>query len=151
MSADRFPDRESLAVALRELESAKLRVERDARAVSEAMRKQLVEKLLPVLDNLDRTIAAAEGDSPAVVEGVRMVRTQLESVLQGYGLERIDAFAERFDPAVHDAVATMPVAGPLHASIVEQLAPGYRFNGGLLRPVQVVVGLAATPGSRAAA
>ena len=72
-----------------------------------------------------------------------MVRTQLEGVLRGYGLERIDAFDERFDPAVHDAVATMPVSRSFHEAIVEQLAPGYRFNGGLLRPAQVVVGVAA--------
>jgi molecular chaperone GrpE len=142
---DQPPDRNSIAAALRELEAVKMRVERDARSVSNDMRKQLVEKLLPILDNLDRTVAAAEaaGDSPTVVEGVRMVRAQLESVLRGYGLERIDAFDERFDPAIHDAVATTPVAGPMHEIVAEQLAPGYRFNGGLLRPVQVVVGMAA--------
>lgn len=142
---DQPPDRESIAAALRELEAVKLRVHRDALSVSDDMRKQLVEKLLPVLDNLDRTITSAEatGDSPTVVEGVRMVRSQLAAVLHGYGLERIDAFDQRFDPGIHDAVATTRVAGPLHETIVEQLAPGYRFNGGLLRPVQVVVGLAA--------
>jgi molecular chaperone GrpE len=142
---DQPPDRNSIAAALRELEAVKMRVHRDALSVSDDMRKQLVARLLPVLDNLDRTVSAAvaAGDSPTVVEGVSMVRAQLESVLRGYGLERIDALDERFDPAIHDAVATAPVAGPLHETVVEQLAPGYRFNGSLLRPVQVVVGIAA--------
>lgn len=138
------PDRASLAKALRELEAARARVERDARAVTDDMRKALVEKLLPVLDNLDRTIATAEADrnSPAVVEGVRLVRAQIEGVLRGYGLERLDATEVRFDPAIHEAVATLPVHSlPLHEAVLEQVAPGYRFAGALLRPAKVVVGL----------
>jgi len=137
------PDRDSLAAALRELDAVKLRVERDARAVSDDMKKQLVEKLLPVLDNLDRTIATAEaaGDAPAILEGVRLVRSQLEGVLRGYGLERLDATDQDFDPAIHDAVATTPVASPmLHDLVLEQITPGYRFGGTLLRPARVVVG-----------
>jgi len=134
-------DRTSLAAALRELEAAKARVERDARAVGDEMRKQLVEKLLPVLDNLDRTIAAATGDAPAIVQGARMVRAQLAEALSGYGLERLDAHDTEFDPAIHDAVATTPVPSPaLHATVLEQLEPGYRFAGTLLRPAKVVVG-----------
>lgn len=136
-------DRNCLAAALRELEAAKSRVERDARATCDDMRKQLVEKLLPVLDNLDRTIAAAgvAGDAPAVVEGVRLVRAQLADVLRDYGLERLDAHDAEFDPAIHDAVAIAPAPSPaLHATVLEQVAPGYRFGGALLRPAKVVVG-----------
>lgn len=146
----------SLAAALDELEAAKRRVERDAEAVALEMRKQLVEKLLPVLDNLDRTIVAAEaaGDALAIVEGARLVRTQLEGVLAGYGLERIDALGTAFDPARHDAIATTSVRSLAHhAQVIEQLAPGYAFRGALLRPAKVVVGKRTelTPGSRPAA
>ena len=133
-----------IANALRELEAARARVERDARSVTDEMRKQLVDKLLPLLDNLDRTITAAEqsGDAPTIVEGVRLVRAQLECVLRGYGLERIDALDCDFDPAIHDAIATLPVPSPaLHETVLEQLAPAYRFAGTLLRPARVVVGM----------
>jgi molecular chaperone GrpE len=138
------PDRASLVAALRELEAAKSRVERDARSVSDEMRRQLVEKLLPVLDNLDRTIASAEacGDAPAVVEGVHLVRAQLEGVLRGYGLERLEAVGARFDPAIHDAIATAPVTSfAQHETVIDQIQPGYRFARTLLRPAKVVVGL----------
>ncbi len=137
------PDRSSLAAALRELEAAKARVERDAHASAYDLRRSLIEKLLPVLDDLDRTIAAAEraGDAPVIVEGTRLVRAELEAVLRGYGLERLDACGHDFDPAVHEAVATVPVPTAQHETIREQLAPGYRFGGTLLRPAQVVVGL----------
>jgi molecular chaperone GrpE len=135
-------DRASLVAALRELEAAKSRVERDARAVADDMRKDLVEKLLPVLDNLDRTIAsaAASGDAPAILEGARLVRGQLEGVLAGYGLARIDAAGAYFDPAIHDAIAVTPVPADLHETVLEQIAPGYRYGDALLRPARVVVG-----------
>ncbi len=137
------PDRVALSGALRELEAAKARVERDARSVCDDTKKKLVAEILPVLDNLDRTISAARdnGDAPAVVEGVTLVRTQLENVLRGYGVERIDALALPFDPAIHDAVTTLPVlTREAHNLVVDQIAPGYRYGAGLLRPAQVVVG-----------
>jgi molecular chaperone GrpE len=142
------PDRASLAAALRELEAAKARVERDARSVFDDTKKKLVAQLLPVLDNLDRTIKAAEdsGDAPAVVEGITLVRTQLEAVLKGYGVERIDALAQPFDPKIHEAVTTLAVLTPdAHNLVVDQIAPGYRYGNGLLRPAQVVVGKLSRP------
>jgi molecular chaperone GrpE len=142
------PDRASLAGALRELEAAKARVERDARSVCDDTKKKLVSQLLPVLDNLDRTIKAAEenGEAPAVVEGITLVRTQLEGVLKGYGVERIDALAQPFDPKIHEAVTTLAVLTPdAHNLVVDQIAPGYRYGNGLLRPAQVVVGKLSRP------
>src|SRR5258706_2226459 len=141
------PTRHSLAAALRELEAAKMRVQRDARAVSDETRRDLVEKLVPVLDDLDRTIVAAEadGNAPAIVEGAHLVRQHLDNVLRGYGLERVEALEHRFDPRFHDAVATMPVSIPaLHQIVLEQLAPGYRFGEHLIRPAKVVVGILRT-------
>lgn len=139
------PDRATLTRALRELEAAQARVERDARRVHDETRSKLVAELLPVLDNLDRTIHAAAGscEGPALVQGVRLVRAQLEGVLRGYGVERIDALGARFDPRVHDAIQAVPVRDPAHHAIVlEQVEPGYRFGDRLLRPAKVVVGRA---------
>ena len=138
-----IPDRAQLGAALRDLENAKARVERDAGRVADETRTKLVSQLVPLMDNLDRTIRAAtdSGDAPAVVEGIGLVKTQLEAVLRGYGVERIDAVGERFDPAVHEAVTTrqVPTAGE-HDQVVEQLSPGYRVGTQLLRAAQVVVG-----------
>lgn len=135
-------EKRALADALNELEAAKQRVTRDARAVAEDLKKQLVEKLLPVLDNLDRTIAAADaaGNAIAVVEGVLLVRQQLEGVLRCYGVERIEAQDRAFDPSIHEAITTTPVPRALHDRVIDQISPGYRFNGTLLRPALVVVG-----------
>jgi molecular chaperone GrpE len=136
-------DRASLARALAELEAAKARVERDAKNVLADTRKQLVSELLPVLDNVDRAIAAAPPDA---VAGMQLVRRQLEAVLRGYGVERIDTLGHAFDPQLHDAIATLPVTDPeQHRRVLDQVEPGYRFGDALLRPAKVVVGALAKP------
>lgn len=140
---DRAAEMSSARKALRELEAAKARVERDAQQAADELRGKLISELLPTLDNLDRTIAAAEqnGEAPSVVEGVRLVRSQLAGVLARYGVERIDAKHQRFDPRIHDAISIVPVSDPsAHEVVVDQIEPGYRFGDRLLRPAKVVVG-----------
>ena len=140
-------DRERLARAVNDLEAAKARVQRDARFVHEEMRSKLVSEMLPVLDNIDRAIAAAEanGDATSVIDGVRLVQRQLEAVLVGFGLVRFDAVGAAFDPALHDAIHMMTVADPAQDRIiVDQIQPGYKLGDRLLRAAKVVVGKHAT-------
>jgi molecular chaperone GrpE len=137
------PDRASLTRALRELEATQKRVQQNAERLYDEKRRELVVDLLPVLDNLDRTIAAAHAASDAaLIDGVRMVRAELESVLVRYGVERVDADGQRFDPALHHAVVATPVVDPkLVGAVLRQIAPGYRFGGKVLRAAQVTVGV----------
>jgi len=139
-------DRQAALRALRNLEATEARLQRSAQREAEQARGKLVQDLLPVLDNLDRTIRAAQanrgghGDT-AMLEGVRLVRHQLEGVLRGYGVERLDAIDQPFDPSLHEAIGVTPVGDPRHHGIVVQQAePGYRFAGKLLRPAKVNVG-----------
>lgn len=136
-------DRARMTRALRDLEAARARVERDAARVSADTRSELVAELLPVLDGLDRTIRASHDvdASPALVQGVRLVRAQLETVLKGYGVVRIDTLHAAFDPTVHEAVSVVAVRDATqHGTVLEEVAAGYRVAGRLLRPAQVVVG-----------
>ena len=81
-----------------------------------------------------------------MLEGVRMVRHQLEGVLRGYGVERIEALDQRFDPGLHEAIGVTVVADPRrHGVVVQQAEPGYRFAGKLLRPAKVNVGKYVAP------
>jgi molecular chaperone GrpE len=142
-NAQSAPDMQSMTRALRELEAAKARVERDAARAAQELREKLVVELLPILDNLDRTIQAAEKgrEANALVEGVRMVRSQFMGTLQRMGVERIDSRHQPFNPAIHEAVGTVPVTHPAaHNVVVDQLEAGYRFGERLLRPAKVVVG-----------
>ncbi|MEO8704210.1 MAG: nucleotide exchange factor GrpE [Kofleriaceae bacterium] len=136
------PDRARMMRALRDLEASQARVERDAQRINAETQSKLVAELLPVLDGLDRAIRAARDarTASALVQGVRLVRAQLESVLRGYGVTRIDA-STAFDPSVHEAVSVAPVSDSAqNGMVLEELEPGYRFGDRLLRPAKVVVG-----------
>ncbi len=139
------PDRARMTRALRDLEAAQARVERDAQRLNTETRSKLVAELLPVLDGLDRTIRVARdanaASASALLQGVRLVRAQLESVLRGYGVVRIDASGAVFDPTIHEAVSAAPVGNSAqHGLVLEEVEPGYLFGGRLLRPAKVVVG-----------
>jgi molecular chaperone GrpE len=141
------PDQASLARALRELEAAKSRVERDAERSAHELREKLVNELLPVLDNLDRSIAAAGAaaatsrEARSILDGVHLVRSQFAAVLGRYGLERLETRNTAFDPNIHDAIGTVPVSDPsFHNVVVDQVEPGYRFESRLVRPAKVIVG-----------
>jgi molecular chaperone GrpE len=103
-----------------------------------------VGELLPSLDDLDRAIAAAQADAsvkPALVEGFALVRGRLERVLEGYGLERIDAVGAPFDPKVHEAVALVRVDDPTRSGVVvDEVERGYWAGDRVLRPARVLVG-----------
>lgn len=141
-------ERQAARRALRSLEATESRLARNAKKEIEEARGKLVQEILPVLDNLDRTIRAAQdhGGDPGMLEGVRMVRQQLEGVLRGYGVERIEATGQRFDPSLHEAVSLIQVGDPArNGVVVQQAEPGYAFGGRLLRPAKVSVGKFVAP------
>ncbi len=136
------PDKDSLRNALRELQKAKARVERDAQRTGDETRAKLIEQLFPVLDNLDRSIAAGEGSpDEALLEGVKLVRDQFEKVLASYGVERLDSVGRRFDPNEHEAVAVIAVDDHrADGIVVDEWQPGYRLGDRVLRAAKVRVG-----------
>jgi molecular chaperone GrpE len=117
---------------------------RVAKETSEALARgkaELARQLLPAIDNLERALEAG-GDASAhkaLVEGVAMVRDELHGRLEGAGVESFDPTGEKFDPQVHEALSTKPEEGTEPGVVLETLAKGYRLNGQVLRPAQVVV------------
>ncbi len=143
---DAQPDVERLRTALAELEDAKRRVRRDAAQQVEQLRVQALEALLPVLDNLERSLGAVETthNLAALLDGMRLVRDQFLGTLAQFGLERVSAVGERFDPRLHDAVALVPVEDPAHDGVViSELEPAYMYGDKVVRPAKVQVGRAA--------
>jgi molecular chaperone GrpE len=128
-----------------ELEASRVRLAREAVRERQAEKLRLVTEILPVVDDLDRSIAAARQDArvtPALLEGFELVRTRLERVLEGYGLERIASVGERFDPAVHEAIALVQVDdAQLQGAVVDEIERGYRASDRVLRAARVRVGV----------
>lgn len=101
----------------------------------------LVSHLLPVLDNFDRALANLSEESEAApwAAGVQLVHKQLLDVLGQQGLTRIDC-QQPFDPNVHEAVMREPCTDDdSEGSILQELQPGYLYQGRLLRPSMVKV------------
>ncbi|HET9242668.1 MAG TPA: nucleotide exchange factor GrpE, partial [Gaiella sp.] len=101
--------------------------------------ERVVAKLLPVLDDLERALDAAEHHEEAkVLEGVRMTRDALAAVLASEGVEEIDAEGP-FDPHVHEALLTQPAEGVETGHVVQVVQRGYRMGDVVVRPARVVV------------
>ena len=98
----------------------------------------LFEEFISVLDNFDLSLCNLEKAGP-VEKGIYLIRSQIEDILEKKGLSKISAeIGSQFDPAVAEAVAETESEMP-PGSIVEEIAPGYRLYGKLIRPARVKV------------
>jgi len=122
-----------------EFDNFRKRTARESAAQSARASEALVKDLLPVLDDLERALVAAEEHEEAQLEeGVRLVHRALADVLTRAGLAEIETDGA-FDPHVHEALLTQPAADAEPGSVVEVLQKGYRLGDRVLRPARVVV------------
>jgi molecular chaperone GrpE len=135
---------EYLALAQRtqaDFENYRKRVAREsAMALSRGVAK-LAKELFGALDSLDRALGeAAAGESEdALVEGVRLVRSELLAALARVGIEPFAPTGEPFDPAMHEAMAQQPVEGAESGTVAQVFQPGYRMGDEILRAAKVLV------------
>ena len=124
-----------------EFENYRKRVLKEQTALVENASAALVEKLLPILDNFELALIAADRtkDYAALVRGVELVFSEFKEVLGKQGLKRIDAEGQPFDPELHEAV--MQGDGPEDGKPVvsEVFRPGYTLGGKVVRPAMVKV------------
>jgi molecular chaperone GrpE len=101
----------------------------------------VLKEVLPVLDNLERAIAAAQqaGEQGPLVQGVNMVLVQLQNLLRAHNVRRIEAEGQPFDPNLHQAVAQEPAPGKPANTVVNVLEQGYMLHDRVLRPARVTV------------
>ncbi|MBP1603952.1 MAG: grpE 1 [Acidobacteria bacterium] len=125
-----------------EFEQARARMRRDVAKEVERGTKAVLADLLDVVDNLDRAIDAARaaGSDPALLQGVELVRAQFLAKLDGHGVRLLDAVGSPFDPALHEAATTVPVADPAQDGVVVGvIRRGYAIRDEVLRPAVVAV------------
>ena len=129
--------------AASEFEEARLRLRREISKDIERGRREILADLLEVLDNLDRALDAAKqpgAANEALLEGVDMVRRQFLGKLESLGVKRMDAHGRVFDPALHEAIATVPATSPDDDGVVVGIVRhGYRIGDDVLRPAAVAV------------
>jgi molecular chaperone GrpE len=125
-----------------EFENYRKRVAREQQALSARAAERLVGELLPIVDDLERALEAAEEHEEAKLEeGVRLVQRQLAAVLEREGLAEIETDG-KFDPHVHEALLSQPSSDQSEGTVIEVLHKGYRLGDRVLRPARVVVAAA---------
>ncbi len=134
---------EALADALLRLrakfDNFRKRMSRELIESRERARGDLLSELLPVLDNLDRALDAAEHhDEGKVLTGVRMTRDMFADLLRRSGVEEVETVGAPFDPTVHEAVAVQASSEP-EGTVMGVVERGYRQGNRVLRPARVVV------------
>ena len=113
--------------------------EQTARTASAS--QALVARLLPVLDNFELAVSAAEQsrDFDRMLKGVEMVLGALREVLEGEGLVKIEAEGKPFDPERHEAVIAVEQEDAEPGTILDIVRAGYELGGKVLRPAMVKV------------
>lgn len=138
--ADENWDRYVRAAA--ELENFRKRAARDKAEAVQHANEGLIRRLLPVLDNFDMALAAAEApntDVASIRTGVAMIHGQLRQALADAGVQEVCATGQAFDPHLHEAVSQMESADVPEGHVLHQVRKGYRLYERLVRPASVVV------------
>ena len=126
-----------------ELRATRERIERQAQAKEELRRGEVVQALFEPFENLRRSIAAVRSGAPAdeVGNGLEIVETQILDAFRRLGLEEVPGKGARFDPGLHEAIATLPVTDPaLDDIVIDVFSAGYRIGSRLIQPARVVIG-----------
>jgi molecular chaperone GrpE len=138
LEAERDEHLNDLKRVAAEFENYRKRVLRDQESLVARAHERLVKELLPVLDDLERALAAAEEHEEAKLEeGVRLVHRELADALAREGLAEIETNGV-FDPHVHEALLSQPSDQDV-GSVLEVVQKGYRLGDRVLRPARVVV------------
>jgi len=139
--------RDRLLRALADQENFKKRIERTYADLARQQRKDLLQRLLEVFDNLERAVAydqahterTPQPDTRGLAAGLRITYLQFKELLTREGLAEVPAVGQQFDPAVHEAVAVDDASERPEGEIVAELQKGYRYGDELLRPARVKV------------
>ena len=131
------PDDRLLRLAA-DFENYKKRAARERQEYVQLANERLIGELIPILDDLERALSAAEQHEEAQLEdGVRLVHRALAGLLQRHGVAAI-ATDGKFDPHVHEALLSQPSEAE-EGSVLDVVQKGYRLGDRVVRPARVVV------------
>lgn len=141
LSAERKQVEDQLLRTLAEFQNYRKRKDAETESNRLFATEKLITHLLPVLDNLERTIEAMDSGASfqSVHEGIKAVEKQLRAVLEGHNVTRIDAEGQQFDPDLHDAIAAEHTEDHPENTVVGEIQPGYRIAEKVIRPSRVRV------------
>jgi molecular chaperone GrpE len=144
--------RERLLRALADAENTRRRAERSTAEARQYAISDLARELLGIADNLQRAIEAAGQQTadadPSLIEGVRATERMLEQLLERFGIRKIEALGQAFDPNRHEAVMQVDDAERPPGTVAQVIQDGYTIHDRLLRPARVIVSRRTGPSSQ---
>ena len=122
-----------------DFDNSRTRTARDQESLAARAAERLVQGLLPVLDDLERALQAAnEHEEAKLEEGVALVHRELIDLLRKEGLVEVETDGP-FDPYVHEALLSQPADDAAQGQVIQVLQKGYRLGDRVLRPARVIV------------
>jgi len=127
--------------ALADMDNNRKRMDRELDSFRKYAQVEFLNKVIPVLDSFERAMDSAdiENDYENYAQGVEMIYRQLKDVLRSMGLEEFSSLGEVFDPARHEAVATIVNDEKPENTIVEEISKGYLVRERVIKPAKVMV------------
>ena len=126
--------------SMAEFDNYRKRTEKEKSAMYEIGAKDIIEKLLPVVDNFERGLAAVpEGEKTAFADGMDMIYRQLMKMLEDAGVKPIEAAGQPFDPNFHNAVMHVEDESLGENIIAEEFQKGYLYRDSVIRHSMVKV------------
>lgn len=124
-----------------EFDNFRKRTEKEKSSMYEIGARDIIEKILPVLDNFERGLAAVPEDvkGSSFAEGVEMIYKQFVKTLEDAGVEAIEAVGQQFDPNIHNAVMHVDDENFGENEISQELLKGYKYRGTVVRHSMVQV------------
>ena len=123
--------------ALADAENARKRAQRQSEDSNRSYKRRLLLKFLPVLDNLQRSLAYR--DSDGLRSGLAATLRGFDELLESEGVTPILTTGEHFDPTIAEAVATQPAGDAEEGTVIAESQRGYLLDNELLRPARVIV------------
>ncbi len=138
--ANEEKDRAIRAVA--EMENLRRRAALDVEKAHKFALEKFITELLPVMDNLERTLQVADKENESVkplIEGVELTLKSMISSVAKFGVMAIDPQGQAFDPNQHQAMSMIENADVAANTVIAVMQKGYELNGRVVRPAMVVV------------
>ena len=121
-----------------EFQNYKKRIERDNELTYASMKGDIIKKVLPALDDLERALQNRPADD-AWASGIELIARKMQNILEGEGLKRIDAKGKPFDPNFHEAISHEPADGVESEHVIDVVQNGYMLGERVIRPALVRV------------
>jgi molecular chaperone GrpE len=122
-----------------EFQNYRKRIERDNELMYASMKGDIIKKVLPVLDDLERALQNRPSNSGAWVSGIELIQKKLLSILEAEGVQRIEAVGAAFDPNFHEAISHEPIVGVKSGHVIAVAQNGYMLGERVIRPALVRV------------